>query len=209
MRGEDKQELERSVKTDMQYIDDHYRGGYCNKLLNSNLYSTQLKRYFLLLSLEDVLTFANDGGSITKYWLGNHATFKIGRNINPSLSTLVMYANRADISEFISKDIEDIAKVSGDMARNKMDAPNLKARINEINLSAKPPLATKTKEEAKLEIDRLANNGAYCYIYQMVMDENSDGAKELKIYINDLSKRASNKNIETLQNSLKELSNLQ
>lgn len=194
------------VKEAFNQIEKKYNDGYCESIAKSEAFNPTVMRYIALLAMEDITVFASGGNAATRDWIGSIDTFQISRRTNKTFIDFITYADRKDVQAIVSGDADEFSKAAKEETKLNKDAfSELQKEIEVIKKSGLMPMATRTKAEANIEAEKLFSHPVYCRIYQIVMDENSAAAIEFQGYSNSVHQRATHRNVEKFEQSLKDL----
>lgn len=194
------------TKTMFNQIEEKYKEGYCDSIMSNPVFNSDVNRYVTLLVMQDITMFATGSKTITGRWIENIETFRIGRKMNQNFIDFIAYADRKDIKSIVRKDSIEFSKAAKDEVELKKNSfSKLIQEVEGIEKSSLMPMATRTKEEAQNEAEKLSEHPVICRIYQIAMDESSQPAIEFQNYTDSVRKRAAHKNIEKLEQSLKDL----
>lgn len=199
----------RKTKEVFNQIEQTYEGGYCESITENIAFNPTVKRYMSLIAMEDIAVFAAGGDALVGRWIGSIDSFQIGRKINRNFVNFITYADREDVRVIVSKDAEEFSKAATNETQlNKASFSEIIKQTENIKKSGLMPMATRTKAEVDKETEKLISHPIYCRIYQIVIDENSPAAIEFQDYINSVHQRATHRNVEKFEQSLKDLESL-
>jgi|GEM_PF-5521060 len=190
---------------EFQFIQENYATGYCLKLLDDPLLSEPVRRYLSLLAIQEVAVYATGGISLTGRSIGSLTSYKIGRKLNSHFVSFVEYAARPDIQKIIDADATEFSNAAEkEKELHKKEFEIWNNKIQSIKNSAKQPLATRTKEAADQESNKLLLSPLLCRIHEIMMLPQSEAALEFQEYAASVNRRALHKNMESFRQTLED-----